>query len=75
MLESIKSPQDIKNLSMQEMETLAAEMRETILKVVSKNGGHLGSNLGIVEATLVLHKEFNSPEDKIIFDRNTFAIE
>lgn len=68
MLESIKSPQDIKNLSIQEMETLAAEMRETILKVVSKNGGHLGSNLGIVEATLVLHKEFNSPEDKIIFD-------
>ena len=53
---------------MQEMEALAAEMRETILNVVSKNGGHLGSNLGIVETTLVLHKEFNSPEDKIIFD-------
>ncbi len=68
MLETIKSPQDIKNLSMQEMETLAAEMRETILRVVSKNGGHLGSNLGIVETTIALHKEFNSPEDKIIFD-------
>ena len=68
MLETIKSPQDIKNLSMQEMEALADEMRSTIMRVVSKNGGHLGSNLGIVEATLVLHKEFNSPEDKIIFD-------
>ncbi len=68
MLEKIKSPQDIKNLSMQEMEALCAEMRETILHTVSRNGGHLGSNLGIIEATLVLHKKFNSPEDSIIFD-------
>ena len=68
MLEKIKSPQDIKQLSMQETEMLCAEMREVILQTVSQNGGHLGSNLGIVEATLALHKKFNSPEDKIIFD-------
>ncbi len=68
MLENIHSPEDIKHLSMQEMEILANEMRETILQVVSKNGGHLASNLGIVEAMIVLHREFHSPEDKIIFD-------
>ncbi len=68
MLETIQSPSDIKSLSFQETEVLAEEMRETILRVVSKNGGHLGSNLGIVEATIVLHKEFHSPEDKIVFD-------
>ncbi len=68
MLEKINSPKDIKELSFAEMETLADEMRTVILSTVSKNGGHLGSNLGIVDATIVLHKEFNSPEDKIIFD-------
>ncbi len=68
MLEKIHSPKDIKALSLQEMETLAEEIRGVILNTVSKNGGHLGSNLGIVEATIALHKEFDSPEDKIIFD-------
>ncbi len=68
MLEKIKSPEDIRELSHEELNLLASEMRETILRVVSENGGHLGSNLGIVEATLSLHKNFHSPEDKIIFD-------
>ena len=68
MLEKIKSPQDIKELSYKELDELAGEIRTTILDTVSKNGGHLASNLGMVEATLALHKVFNMPFDKIVFD-------
>ena len=68
MLENIKSPEDLRGLTREEEDLLCAEMREEILRVVSKNGGHLGSNLGIVEAMLVLHQKFHSPEDKIVFD-------
>ena len=68
MLEKIKSPDDVKNLSYQELNTLSDEIRETLIKTVSKNGGHLGSNLGTVELTLALHRVFNSPLDSIIFD-------
>lgn len=68
MLESIKSPDDIKNLSQKEISILSKELREEIIEVVSHNGGHLASNLGIVEVTIALHRVFNSPEDAIIWD-------
>jgi 1-deoxy-D-xylulose-5-phosphate synthase len=68
MLEHIHSPTDIKMLTRTETETLAAEIRKAIIDTVSKNGGHLASNLGMVEATIALHKHFDSPRDKIIFD-------
>ena len=68
MLENINSPEDIKLLSKDELETLAAEIRGTIIRTVSDNGGHLASNLGFVEATLALHRVFDTPRDKIIFD-------
>ena len=68
MLEHIHSPTDIKMLTQTETETLAAEIRKAIIDTVSKNGGHLASNLGMVEATIALHKHFDSPRDKIIFD-------
>jgi 1-deoxy-D-xylulose-5-phosphate synthase len=68
MIEDIKSPNDIKKISLQELESLAAEIREMIIKTVSMNGGHLASNLGIVEITLALHKMFDAPKDKIIWD-------
>lgn len=68
MLENIRSPQDIKNMSVKELNDLAAEIRTKIIGTVSKTGGHLGSNLGLVETTLVLHKLFDFPSDKLLFD-------
>ena len=58
----------LKSLSSSEIAELAQEIRETIMDTVSKNGGHLASNLGMVEATIALHRVFNSPQDKFIFD-------
>ena len=68
LLHKIKSPKDLQSLSLKELERLAAEIRHTIIDVLSINGGHLGSNLGIVELTIALHFVFQSPEDKFIFD-------
>ena len=68
MLESINSPDDIKKLSRKEIKQLAQEMRSTIINVVGKNGGHLASNLGVVELTIALHRVFSSPKDAIIWD-------
>ena len=68
MLEQINSPEDVKKLTLKEKEDLAKEIREYILKIVSKNGGHLASNLGVVELTIALHSVFNIPEDKLIWD-------
>ncbi len=68
MLEQIQSPSDLKALSEKELGSLAEEIRQTIITTVSKNGGHLASNLGMVEATLVLHRIFSTPTDKILFD-------
>ncbi|MBO4545940.1 MAG: 1-deoxy-D-xylulose-5-phosphate synthase, partial [Treponema sp.] len=68
LLAQIKSPDDIKNLSQKELRKLADEMRRTIIDTVGKNGGHLASNLGIVELTIALHKVFSSPKDAIVFD-------
>ncbi|WP_338371291.1 1-deoxy-D-xylulose-5-phosphate synthase [Treponema bryantii] len=62
------SPQDIKKLSQKELKQLASEIRTTIINVVGKNGGHLASNLGVVELTIALHRVFNSPEDAIVWD-------
>jgi 1-deoxy-D-xylulose-5-phosphate synthase len=67
-LPTIESPEDIKDYSQSELEALATEIRQRIIEVLSVNGGHLASNLGIVELTLALHKVFNSPEDKFIWD-------
>lgn len=68
MLEEIKSPDYIKNLSQSQLTELAQEIRQEILQVVGKNGGHLASNLGVVELTIALHRVFNIPEDAIVFD-------
>lgn len=68
MLEKINSPKDIKKLNLCEKNQLSEEIREYILQVVSKNGGHLASNLGVVELTIALHSVFNMPNDKIVWD-------
>lgn len=68
ILDKIKSPSDVKGLSESELQTLCAEIRGTIIETVSKNGGHLASNLGIVELTLALHRVFSFPKDSLIFD-------
>lgn len=68
VLERINSPEDVKKLSLNEMNILAGEIRQGILNRVDKVGGHLGPDLGIVEATIALHYVFNSPVDKFVFD-------
>ena len=68
MLEKINSPEDVKKLNIDEKKKLAEEIRKYIIEIVSKNGGHLASNLGVVELTIALHSVFNVPEDKIIWD-------
>ena len=68
ILEKINYPEDLKPLKIKEKETLASEIREKILDTVSETGGHLASNLGIVELTIALHSVFNTPLDKIIWD-------
>lgn len=68
MLENINSPEDLKKLSILEEQKLAEEIREYILEIVSENGGHLASNLGVVELTLALHNVFNFKKDKIVWD-------
>lgn len=68
LLENIKSPDDVKKLDKNQLPELAEECREVLIDTVSKNGGHLASNLGVVELTIALHRVFNSPNDKIIWD-------
>lgn len=67
-LENVNSPKDIKKLNIDELNDLCAEIRELMIETVSHTGGHLASNLGVVELTVALHKVFNSPYDQIIFD-------
>jgi len=64
----VNSPQDLKKLSIRELNQLAQELREKIVSTVSDNGGHLASNLGVVELSIALHRVFNSPQDKIVWD-------
>ena len=68
LLEQINSPKDLKNLTLEEKETLSQEIRDLIIDVTSKNGGHVASNLGVVELTIALHSIFDTPNDKIVWD-------
>lgn len=68
ILQQINSPEDLRKLNLQEKKELADEIRSLIIDVTSKNGGHLASNLGIVELTIALHSVFNTPIDKIVWD-------
>ncbi len=67
-LSQIKAPSDIKLCSYEELQALSEEIRKEIVLTVARNGGHLASNLGVVELTLAVHRMFNAPEDKILFD-------
>ena len=67
-LENIKSPQDLKKLKLKELDILASEIRNFLINSISKTGGHLASNLGVVELTIAMHYCFNSPRDKFIWD-------
>ena len=68
LLESISGPRDLKELGPDELPQLAAEIRDFLIQAVSVNGGHLGPNLGVVELTIALHRVFDSPVDRILFD-------
>ena len=67
-LADIKSPADLKTQSPKALADLANEIREFLIAKVSKSGGHLGPNLGVVELTIAIHKTFNSPKDVVVFD-------
>lgn len=67
-LEKINSPSDLQDLGEEDLEKLCAEIRELLISVTSKNGGHLAPNLGVVELTIALHKVFHTPIDKIVWD-------
>lgn len=68
ILPAIKAPSDLRVLSNEQLNTLAAEIREFLIEKVSKSGGHLGPNLGVVELTIAMHRVFDSPKDVILFD-------
>src|ERR1700753_2884528 len=68
LLDTIHSPADIKSFTVPQLETLAQEIRERLIVSLSKTGGHLGPNLGVVELTLAMHYVFDTPEDKFVFD-------
>ena len=67
-LNKINSPKDLKKLTLKEKEILSEEIRTYLLETISNNGGHIASNLGVVELTIALHSIFNTPEDKIVWD-------
>ena len=66
-LDKINDPSDIKDFSDEQLEVLAEEIRAELIDTVSKTGGHLASNLGVVELTLALHRVFDSPNDQIVW--------
>ena len=68
ILDTIKGPEDIKRLTYPEMEKLAAEIRHFLIEKISHTGGHLASNLGVVELTIALYRVFDFPTDKVIWD-------
>ena len=68
MIESIKSPRDLDALTHDQLDALAAEIRSFLVEKVSKTGGHLGPNLGVVELTIAIHRVFESPKDVVLFD-------
>ncbi|EON23663.1 MULTISPECIES: 1-deoxy-D-xylulose-5-phosphate synthase [Nocardioides] len=67
-LESITSPQDLRSLSAAELDALAGEIRDFLISTVARTGGHLGPNLGVVELTMAIHRVFDSPRDRVVFD-------
>lgn len=73
LLDSIKSPADVRALSLPDLAVLANELRDRIVQVVARNSGHLGSNLGVVELTIALHRVFDSPHDRILWDTGHLA--
>src|SRR5271156_6744572 len=68
ILDQIDSPADVKKLAVPQLEQLAEEVREELITVLARTGGHLGPNLGVVELTIALHYVFNTPEDHFVFD-------
>src|SRR3981189_3304186 len=68
LLASISGPRDLRGLSPEQLTLLAVEIRDFLVDKVSRTGGHLGPNLGVVELTIALHRVFDSPKDRIIFD-------
>ena len=68
ILDKIESPEDLRKLPPEAKEQLAQEIREELIEVISKNGGHLAPNLGVVELTIALHCAYRMPEDKIVWD-------
>src|SRR6202030_3554876 len=68
LLDGVRSPADIKALREQDLPQLAQEVRDVLIQVLSQTGGHLGPNLGVVELTIALHRVFNTPRDRFIFD-------
>ena len=68
VLENVNCPKDLTNLNLEQLNTLAEETRKEILSVINSNGGHLASNLGMVETTIALHRAFDFSKDKLIFD-------
>ena len=68
MLNQINSPADVKRLNDGEVAQLASEIRSFLIEQVSKSGGHLGPNLGVVELTIAIHRSFDSPKDVVVFD-------
>src|SRR5665213_505118 len=68
ILDTIHSPSDVKQLKLPQLEQLAQEIRERMISVLAKTGGHLGPNLGVVELTLALHVVFDTPQDHFVFD-------
>jgi 1-deoxy-D-xylulose-5-phosphate synthase len=68
LLESIEGPQDLRRLSIAQLEALAEEIRQRVIEVVGRNGGHLSSNLGVTELTIALHRTFDFPRDRLLWD-------
>lgn len=68
LLTRIRGPRDLDRLSLEELDQLAEEIRSFLVGAVSKTGGHLGPNLGVVELTIALHRVFDSPKDRVLFD-------
>src|ERR1700726_3235527 len=68
LLERINGPEDLKDLTQEQLSVLAAEIRDVLVETVTRTSGHLGPNLGVVELTIALHRVFDSPKDKLVFD-------
>src|SRR5438094_7552488 len=68
LLDGIRGPADVQAIQEQDLPQLAQEVRDELIKVLSQTGGHLGPNLGVVELTIALHRVFNTPKDRFVFD-------